>query len=222
MTDVSALLDKAGVVVMVLSALASVVNHVVRKQQDAGQTVAGWLYQVNAILNVGALNLDKAVQQFKASKEAGSTFSIVGTLLSLLKGKAPAIEAVLEKAAEVEKKAEGELHAVEVTAGEGIKLVDAPVTLVKEDAVEDKVELTVSTPETEEKVAEGDVAASVLAGIADYVHNEEEEQLPPPPEEIVVPELAEDTVAYVTEPKKKRTRKTEVAEKASPKRRKKA
>jgi hypothetical protein len=222
MTDVSALLDKAGVVVMVLSALASVVNHVVRKQQDAGQTVAGWLYQVNAILNVGALNLDKAVQQFKASKEAGSTFSIVGTLLSLLKGKAPAIEAVLEKAAEVEKKAEGELHAIEVTAGEGIKLVNAPITLVKEDAVEEKVELTVSTPETEEKVAEGDVAASVLAGIADYVHNEEE-QLPPPPAEIVVPELAEDTVAYVTEPKKKRTRKTEVvAEKASPKRRKKA
>ena len=210
MTDGTVLLDKAGVVVMALSALASVLNHIIRAKQTAGESVAGWLLQVNAVLNVGALNLDKAVQQFKAAKAAGATSGLVKTVLSLIKGKAPALEAVLEKAAEVEAKAE-ETPVTSITAGEPLMAVSEPITLVKEEAAEEKVELTAREPELEQKVTQEDVAASAAAGVVDFVHNEEE-QLPPPPAEIVVPELAEDTIAYVTETPKKRRSKKPVVE----------
>jgi hypothetical protein len=227
--------EKVGEAVMAFSALASLVNHAVRKKQEAGEAIAGWLLQLNALLNVGALNLDVAVQQFKAAKASGSKINVVEILQSLVKGKSPALEALLKKAAEVEAKAE-ETHVVGITAGEPLMAVVEPITLVKEEAsdaekeakqgllrlnqgsegrslevVADKVELTVREPELEQKVTQEDVSASAAAGVVDFVHNEEEEQLPPPPAEIVVPELADDTIAYVTEPPKKRVLKTAAA-----------
>jgi hypothetical protein len=182
-------MEKAGEAVMVLSALASVVNHIVRQRQAEQKEVAGWLLQLNALLNVGALNLDKAHQQFKAAKAAGSGFSLVGVLLSLFKGKAPAVEAILEKAAEVEAKAE-ETHVVGITAGEPLMAVAEPITLVKEEAAEEKVELTVREPELEQKVTQEDVSASAAAGVVDFVHNGDEAE----------------EVMYTTAPKKVRAK----------------
>lgn len=56
------LLTFLGALVPVMSALASLINHIVREKTDAGEKVSPLLLQGGALLNVGAVNLDKAVQ----------------------------------------------------------------------------------------------------------------------------------------------------------------
>ena len=58
-------LELMGALVPLLSALASLVNHHVRKQEAANKPVSSMLLKSGALLNASALNIDKAVQ-FKA------------------------------------------------------------------------------------------------------------------------------------------------------------
>ncbi len=51
-----------GVIVPVLSAIASALNANVRKAQAEGKEIAPALAKVSAVVNVGALNVDKAKQ----------------------------------------------------------------------------------------------------------------------------------------------------------------
>jgi hypothetical protein len=58
-----------GALVPLMSALASLINHVVREKQAKGEDVSPVLLQGGALLNVGAINLDKAVQLATLAKE---------------------------------------------------------------------------------------------------------------------------------------------------------
>ena len=51
-----------GAVVPLLSALASLVNHFVRTAEAEGKTPHAALVATGAVLNIGAVNLDKAAQ----------------------------------------------------------------------------------------------------------------------------------------------------------------
>jgi hypothetical protein len=46
------------------------INHVVREKTEAGEKVSPALLKGGALLNVGAINLDKAVQLAALAKEA--------------------------------------------------------------------------------------------------------------------------------------------------------
>ena len=59
-----------GALVPLMSALASLINHIVREKTAAGEKVSPVLLQGGALLNVGAVNLDKAVQLAQLAKEA--------------------------------------------------------------------------------------------------------------------------------------------------------
>lgn len=56
------ILKIAGAVVPLLSALASLVNHFVRAAQAKGEQPSAALLTTGAVLNAGAVNVDKAVQ----------------------------------------------------------------------------------------------------------------------------------------------------------------
>jgi len=58
-----------GALVPLMSALASLINHIVREKQAKGEAVSAALLQSGALLNVGAVNLDKAVQLANLAKE---------------------------------------------------------------------------------------------------------------------------------------------------------
>lgn len=69
--EIDKLIDGVGGLVAILSALASLLNHVIRKRQADGAEVSPWLLGAGTVLNVGAVNLDKAVQlgkQLRPSK----------------------------------------------------------------------------------------------------------------------------------------------------------
>lgn len=54
-----------GAVVPLLSTIASVINHVVRASLEKGEEPSKALVATGAVLNVGAVNLDKATQLVK-------------------------------------------------------------------------------------------------------------------------------------------------------------
>lgn len=56
------ILKIAGAVVPLLSALASLVNHLVRSAQSRGEQPSSALLATGAVLNAGAVNVDKAAQ----------------------------------------------------------------------------------------------------------------------------------------------------------------
>jgi hypothetical protein len=58
-----------GALIPLMSALASLINHIVRERQARGEAVSPALLQGGALLNVGAINLDKAVQLANLAKE---------------------------------------------------------------------------------------------------------------------------------------------------------
>lgn len=58
-----------GALVPLMSALASLINHIVREKTAAGEKVSPVLLHGGALLNVGAINLDKAVQLAAMAKE---------------------------------------------------------------------------------------------------------------------------------------------------------
>ena len=60
----------AGMSVPAMSALASWVNHQVRTLQAEGKVVPAWQLKAGAVLNVLAVNLDKAAQLAKMAKPA--------------------------------------------------------------------------------------------------------------------------------------------------------
>jgi hypothetical protein len=57
-----------GAAVPLMSALASLINHYVREAQAEGQDVSPLVLKAGAALNVGAINIDKAVQLAKMAK----------------------------------------------------------------------------------------------------------------------------------------------------------
>jgi hypothetical protein len=57
-----------GAAVPLMSALASYINHLVREREAAGEVVSPALLKTGALLNVGAINMDKAVQLAKKAK----------------------------------------------------------------------------------------------------------------------------------------------------------
>lgn len=59
-----------GALVPVMSALASLINHIVREKTAAGEKVSPVLLRSGALMNVGAVNLDKAVQLAQMAKDA--------------------------------------------------------------------------------------------------------------------------------------------------------
>lgn len=56
--------------VTVMSAVASLINHIVRSRQEAGQAVAPALLGAGAVVNLASVNVDKAVQLAKLLKAA--------------------------------------------------------------------------------------------------------------------------------------------------------
>lgn len=66
----SHVLEILGGLIPVLSALASFVNHVIRSRQAAGAAISPMLASAGSVLNIGAINLDKAIQLAKLLKEA--------------------------------------------------------------------------------------------------------------------------------------------------------
>lgn len=66
---VQTVLSFLGALVPLMSALASYINHKVRVAQEAGEAVSPMLLKGGAVLNVGAVNLDKAVQLAKLAKK---------------------------------------------------------------------------------------------------------------------------------------------------------
>lgn len=68
----------AGVVIPLASVLASAVNHHIREMQGKGEVVPEWLLKAAGILNVLALNGDKALQLVKLVKLAKAPKAEVG------------------------------------------------------------------------------------------------------------------------------------------------
>lgn len=58
-----------GGLIPVLSALASFVNHIIRSRQSEGVAISPMLASAGSVLNIGAINLDKAIQLAKLLKE---------------------------------------------------------------------------------------------------------------------------------------------------------
>lgn len=63
------ILTIAGAVVPLLSTLASLVNHLVRSTQEKGEAPSKALLTAGTVLNVGAVNVDKAVQLAKMIRQ---------------------------------------------------------------------------------------------------------------------------------------------------------
>lgn len=66
--DINALIHLAGALVPLFSAVSSFVNHVVRQMQADGRQVPPFIAGASSVLNVGALNIDKAVQMAQLVK----------------------------------------------------------------------------------------------------------------------------------------------------------
>lgn len=59
----------AGAIVPVLSAIASFLNHLVRTSKAEGKKPAPALLATGAVLNAGAVNIDKAIELAKMLKK---------------------------------------------------------------------------------------------------------------------------------------------------------
>lgn len=60
----------AGALVPLVSAFASVINHIVRERQANNERVSPMLLGFGAAMNVGAVNIDKALQLARAVQAA--------------------------------------------------------------------------------------------------------------------------------------------------------
>lgn len=63
-------LELVGLLVPVLSTVASFFNGSVRSKQAAGEAISPLAAKAGAVLNVGALNIDKAIQLMQLVKSA--------------------------------------------------------------------------------------------------------------------------------------------------------
>lgn len=71
--NIDRVIEIVGGIVALLSALSSWVNHNIRTKQADGQPVSTLMLGAGAVLNTGAINLDKAAQlakQLRAQKAA--------------------------------------------------------------------------------------------------------------------------------------------------------
>lgn len=70
MTTLDHILTIGTGLVTVMSAVASLINHVVRSRQEAGKPVAPALLGAGAVINLASVNVDKALQLAKLFKSA--------------------------------------------------------------------------------------------------------------------------------------------------------
>lgn len=68
--DIHTILEIAGALVPLFSAIGSFFNHLIRQQQAAGAEVNKTLLGANAVVNAVAFNVDKAVQMSQLFKAA--------------------------------------------------------------------------------------------------------------------------------------------------------
>lgn len=68
--DIHTILEIAGALVPLFSAIGSFFNHLIRQQQAAGSEVNKALLGVNTVVNAIALNVDKAAQMGQLFKAA--------------------------------------------------------------------------------------------------------------------------------------------------------
>lgn len=66
------ILTIVGAFVPLLSAVASLINHIIRSKQAAGEPVSPLLSGTGSVLNLASVNLDKAVQLGKMAKAGGA------------------------------------------------------------------------------------------------------------------------------------------------------
>lgn len=74
--DIHTILEIAGALVPLFSAIGSFFNHLIRQQQAAGAEVNKALVGVNTVVNAIALNVDKAAQMgqmFKGARKAAAS-----------------------------------------------------------------------------------------------------------------------------------------------------
>ena len=62
------LMGMVGVVVPIASVVVSALNHYVRDMQAKGEAIPAWLLHVIGMLNVAAMNGDKALQMIKLAQ----------------------------------------------------------------------------------------------------------------------------------------------------------
>lgn len=68
--DIHTILEIAGALVPLFSAIGSFFNHIIRQQQAVGAEVNKALLGANAVVNAVAFNVDKAVQMGQMFKAA--------------------------------------------------------------------------------------------------------------------------------------------------------
>lgn len=74
---IDAVLHSMTLLVTVCSALASLVNHLVRVQTDNGKKPSGILLGAGSVLNVASVNLDKGVQFAKMAMGKAAPQTVV-------------------------------------------------------------------------------------------------------------------------------------------------
>lgn len=69
-----------GALVPLMSAVSSLVNHVIRSKSDAGEKVSPMLSGAGTVLNFASINIDKAIQLANMARgKAVATTSTLGT-----------------------------------------------------------------------------------------------------------------------------------------------
>ncbi len=71
--NIHTILEIAGALVPLFSAIGSFFNHLIRQQQAAGAEINKALVGANAVVNAVAFNVDKAVQMGQLFKAANVT-----------------------------------------------------------------------------------------------------------------------------------------------------
>lgn len=79
-----------GALVPLMSAVSSLVNHVIRLKSDAGEKVSPMLSGAGTVLNFASINIDKAIQLANMARgKAVATTSTLGTEAGMKDAKSP-------------------------------------------------------------------------------------------------------------------------------------
>lgn len=83
-----------GALVPLMSAVSSLVNHVIRSKSDAGEKVSPMLSGAGTVLNFASINIDKAIQLANMARgKAVPTTSTLGTEAGMKADAKPASDA---------------------------------------------------------------------------------------------------------------------------------
>lgn len=86
-----------GALVPLMSAVSSLVNHVIRAKSDAGEKVSPMLSGAGTVLNFASINIDKAIQLANMARgKAVPTTSTLGTEAGLKPGAVGGVDAKVD------------------------------------------------------------------------------------------------------------------------------